>query len=75
MSKGIKTICLFCGEKLSKMEERKGKAVCEECSSAVWNTKIQRTPTPDEYYKQKQKEEEEMFIKVMKRMFLRKKNI
>ena len=68
----IKTICLLCGEKLTKVEERKGKAICEDCSFEVWNTKIQRTPTPDEFYKQKRKEEEEMFIKVMKKLFLRK---
>ena len=75
MVKGIKTLCLFCGEELSKVEERKGKAVCEDCSCAVWNTEIKRTPTPSEFYKQKQKEEEEMFIKVMKKMFLRRKRL
>jgi len=68
----IKTLCLFCGEEVEKRQTFRGKAICEDCDKEVFNTKIYRTPTPDELYKQKRKEEEEMFIKVMKKVFLRK---
>ena len=72
MTSGIKVMCLFCGEEVGKSQEKKVKAICLDCDKEVFNTKVERTPTPMEYYKEIMKEEEEMFLKMMKRIFLKR---
>ena len=69
----IKTICLFCGEEVERQQIRKQKAVCEECEIEVFGTEIPKPITPREFYKRKQKDEEELFIKMMKRLMFKLK--
>ena len=69
----IKTICLFCGEEVERQQIRDCKAVCEECEIEVFGTEIPKPITPREFYKRKQKDEEELFIKMMKRLMFKLK--
>ena len=68
----IKTICLFCREEVEKKQIIKGKVICEVCDVSVFNAKVPRQETPDEYYKSKRQKEEEMITKLIKQLILKK---
>ena len=68
----IKTVCLFCGEEVEKKQIIKGKVICEVCDVSVFNAKVLRQETPDEYYKNKRKKEEAMITKLIKQLILKK---
>ena len=67
----IKTICLFCGEDVEKKQKIKGKVVCEMCDVSVFNAKVKRQETPDEYYRSKRQQEERILTKLIKRLILK----
>jgi len=69
----IKTICLFCGEEVEKKQLINYKAVCEECDIEVFGTEIPKPITPKDYREQKRQEEDEIFIKMMKRLMFKLK--
>ena len=68
----IKTICLFCGEEVEKKQIIKGKVICEVLDVSVFNAKVLRQETPDEYYKNKRQKEEAMITKLIKQLILKK---
>ena len=69
----IKTICLFCGEEVERQQIRDCKAVCEECEIEVFSAEIPKPVTVKDYREQKRKEEEELFMKMMKRLMFKVK--
>ena len=65
----IKVICFNCKEPVGRKQERKDKAFCEDCADMIFRPEPEKRPmTPKEYWRQKQKQEEEIFIKMMKRI-------
>lgn len=69
----IKTICLFCGEEVERQQVRDSKAVCKECDIEVFGAEIPKPITPKNYREQKRKQEEEVFIKMMKKLMFKVK--
>jgi len=69
----IKTICLFCGEEVERQQIRDCKAVCEECAIEVFSAEILKPVTVKDYREQKRKQEEELFMKMMKRLMFKLK--
>ena len=67
----IKTICLFCGEEVERQQIREAKAVCEECDIEVFSAEIPKLITPKDYREQKMKQEEELFMKMMKKLMFK----
>lgn len=69
----IKTLCLFCGEEVERKQLINCKAVCEECDMEVFGTEIPKPITVKDYREQKRKQEEEVFIKMMKKLMFKVK--
>jgi len=72
-------ICLCCKEAVDEKQRQKDKAFCEDCEVHIFGNEPVSNPSPflkrpltvREFRKQKRKKEEELFAKMMKRMFNR----
>ena len=69
MTHRIKTLCLFCGEEIDRIQYKKGKAICEDCDDSVINSVPKKELGEVESFKKKRKLDEEKFMKVMKTLF------
>lgn len=74
MPAAIKTICHICKEHVEPEQERDGKALCSFCEERITGTPArlpEKSLTMKEMVRQINEEQEELFIKVMRKFFRR----
>ena len=70
MATFVTITCPVCGDPVGKKQEEKGEAFCEDCEGHIFHPDLpQRGTTIKDLRQQKRKEEEQLFLEVMKRLY------